>query len=95
MKGASLPLIIEAASELFDIGPRDIRSHYKPMHLREVRQAISVVARDHGHSFEAIGDAVERRHSSVVRWDARARRRIVSDESFAAGVDRLRGAVAS
>ena len=92
IEASMLPIssIIDAASEVFDVGPRDMRSHYRAHHIANARHAVCKVASEIG--WPLVDAAAELRRDRCTARDSRNRAAVLerTDPTFAARLSALR-----
>lgn len=82
--------IIAAASEVFDVGPRDMRSHYRAHHIAHARHAVCKVASEIG--WPLVDAAAELRRDRCTARDSRNRAAVLerTNPTFSARLAELR-----
>lgn len=81
--------IIQRASELFSVHPRDLISSYRFNFIVRARFAMYLALRQRGWSYCKIGRLMKRNHSSVIHGVQRAEYMVEKDPDFAAKVQEL------
>ncbi|MBL4858670.1 MAG: hypothetical protein JKY36_05670 [Erythrobacter sp.] len=82
--------LIDRASVIFDVGPRDIRSPYRADHIAIARHAVCKVASELGVTMTDIGPALNRDRCTARDSRDRAAFLEKTDPEFAARLDALR-----
>lgn len=86
----ALRQIIDNASTIFGVGPRDITDATRLPHIVRARHAVCLVASERGWGPCAIARAINRDHSSAREGRKSAAERAKTDQLFAANVRALR-----
>jgi chromosomal replication initiation ATPase DnaA len=81
--------MVQKASELFKVHPRDLISTYRFNFIVRARFAMYLALRQRGWSYPKIGRLLKRDHSSVVHGVKRAQYMVEKDPDFAAKVQEL------
>lgn len=74
--------MVQKASELFKVHPRDILSHSRFHFLLPARYALCTALRMQGLSFIRIGKLLGRDHSTVINAVKQAERMMVDDPTY-------------
>lgn len=94
MSGARIADILQIASEIWDVHPRDLAGNDRFHFCVRPRQAVYLVAREQGLSFPQIGRRLGRDHSTVLNGIGVCHKHMRADPNYAGKVEALRQRVA-
>jgi hypothetical protein len=85
--------IIEAVAYRFEVSPADVAGYSRQARYVRPRFAVAYLSRMAGHSLNAIGQALNRDHTSIIHGDNRAQELVLNCQRFSQVIVQLRAAL--